>query len=480
MFQLINSIVHEFRICFKRTKTWQWFLVIIMGFMLRYDHRGVTSIIAALRLKPKLYHTMLHFFRSAGYKIEELYKKWIKVAINNGTIVRIAGRVVVLGDHIKISKEGRHMPEIQVLHQESDNSGKPEFIEGHCFAQVGAVMTNGHVSRNIPLMTQRQVSPPKREGKKKKDGDSLVVQMVKLIHETAKSIDEPVVAALDAYFSSESAWTTVDKTIMESGERLVEIVTRAQTNTVAFNIPEPPKVKKRGRPRKYGKKVVLYDLFSDTSKFVTTTMTMYGKRTEVKYLCMDLLWKPVKKLVRFVLVKTDDGYCVLMSTSLTLSPEDIIAIYALRFKIETSFDEQKNEVGSFAYHFWTTALPKRKRWSKKIEQPSDPKLQKRIEKAKQATDSFVCLCTIATGILTIIAFSYNRKIWQQYPGWLRTVRGSIPSIAVIKETLAQGLPIFIKRRPDLPMCSIISDRQREDKFLYDVVEIEEIVIENAS
>ena len=104
MFQLINSIVHEFRICFKRTKTWQWFVVLIMGFMLRYDHRGVTSIIAALKLKPKLYHTMLHFFRSTGYKIEELYKKWIKVAINNGTIVRIAGRVVVLGDHIKIPK----------------------------------------------------------------------------------------------------------------------------------------------------------------------------------------------------------------------------------------------------------------------------------------------------------------------------------------------------------------------------------------
>ena len=290
--------------------------------------------------------------------------------------------------------------------------------------------------------------------------------MVKLIHETAKSIGEPVVAALDAYFSSESTWSTADNTIMESGERLVEIVTRAQTNTVAFHIPEPPKVKKRGRPRKYGKKVVLYDLFSDMSKFITTTMTMYGKRTEVKYLCMDLLWRPVKKLVRFVLVKTNNGYCVLMSTSLTLSPEDIIAIYALRFKIETSFDEQKNEVGSFAYHFWTTALPKRKRWSKKIEQSSDPKLQKRIERAKQATDSFVCLCTIATGILSIIAFSHSRDIWKRYPGWLKTIRSAIPTIATVRATLAQDFHVLLPLCPHLPLFSIIKSKLRLVDFLY--------------
>lgn len=95
-------------------------------------------------------------------------------------------------------------------------------------------------------------------------------------------------------------------------------------------------------------------------------MALYVKQAVVHYLCLDLIWKPVKKLVRFVVVESDNGSCVLMSTSLTLSPEDIIAIYALRFKIETSFAEQKNDMGCFAYHFWTTALPKRKNGKKLI------------------------------------------------------------------------------------------------------------------
>ena len=107
--------------------------------------------------------------------------------------------------------------------------------------------------------------------------------------------------------------------------------------------------------------------------------------------------------------------------------------------------------------------------------------QLKVEDTKQAMEVHICLGTIATGILTIIAFIYNRKIWQRYPGWLRTVRGSIPSIAVIKETLAQDLPAFLRRRPDLSMCSIINERQREDKFLYDVFEIEEgLELENVS
>jgi hypothetical protein len=84
-----------------------------------------------------------------------------------------------------------------------------------------------------------------------------------------------------------------------------------------------------------------------------------------------------------------------MSTSLSLSPEEIIAVYALRFKIETSFDEQKNDMGCFGYHFWTAALPKRKRWRKsEVEEPTDERSQRRIVDAKQAIDSFVCLCTI--------------------------------------------------------------------------------------
>ena len=421
-------------------------------------------MISALRMEPRLYHKMLHYFRSTAYTNSELYAKWIEIAKKYANLTRIAGRVVLLGDHIKIPKEGCHMPDIEILHQDSQNSGKPEYITGHNFGQVSAVTTNGKVSRSLPLMTEQQKSPPRQEGTKDPDGDTLVVQMVNLVHKTAQSLKEPIVVALDAYFSSERAWSAADKTITETGEKLVEIVTRAQTNTVGYTVPELSKTKKRGRPRKYGARVVLYSLFSDMSVFKQTTMKLYGKETVVRYFCRDLIWKPVKKLVRFVIVETGNGRCVLMSTSLTLTAEQIIAIYALRFKIETSFDEQKNDMGCFAYHFWSSAQPKFRKW-KKSEPPADARAKARIENTRRATRSFVCLATIATGILTIIAFSYNRDIWKRYPGWVRTLRSNIPTIAVVKKTLAQDFHICLPC-VDLPLFNIIRPLRRSVDFLF--------------
>jgi hypothetical protein len=467
MFQLLDSILHEFRACFKRNKTWKWFVVAVIGFMIRKDQRGVTSIISSLRLDPRHYHTLLHFFRSRGYKVTSLYDKWIKAATKQSEMERASGRIVLLGDHSKVVKEGRRMPGIQILHQESENSGKPAYIEGHNFGQVSAVITSGGVSRSLPLITELQKSPPRKEGTKKPDGDTLVTQMVNLIHRAAESLGEPVVAALDAYFSSGAAWAAADRCLSGTGERLVEIVTRAQSNTVAYNAPKPLAEKRRGQPRKYGDKIVLHSLFSDLSRFDQTSMVLYGKQSKVNYTCLDLIWMPVKRLVRFVIVKSDSGKCVLMSTSLSLSPEEIIAIYALRFKIETSFDEQKNDMGGFGYHFWTAALPKRKRWKKfGAEQPTDERLARRIVDAEQAIDSFVCLCTIATGILSIIAFSHSREIWKRYPGWIRTLRSLIPTTATAKETLAQDLPSVLRFCSHLSFCSIINSYNRNEDFLF--------------
>jgi len=79
------------------------------------------------------------------------------------------------------------------------------------------------------------------------------------------------------------------------------------------------------------------------------------------------------------------------------------------------------------------------------------------------------MCTIATGIITLIAFSHNCEIWKRYPGWLKTIRSSIPTIAIVKETLFNELPLFLTQFPRVPFCSIINSRRRNDEFLYEDV-----------
>lgn len=84
-------------------------------------------------------------------------------------------------------------------------------------------------------------------------------------------------------------------------KRLLHVLTRAKKNIVAYE-PAAPKGD-RGRPSVCGKKIILASLFAQEKKaFVPTVLRLYGKKTPVSYCCLDLIWKPAKEKIRFVLV----------------------------------------------------------------------------------------------------------------------------------------------------------------------------------
>jgi len=52
-------------------------------------------------------------------------------------LYRECGRAVLVGDRVKQAKEGRFMPGVKKLFQESEDSSKPEYIFGHMFGGLG-------------------------------------------------------------------------------------------------------------------------------------------------------------------------------------------------------------------------------------------------------------------------------------------------------------------------------------------------------
>src|SRR5207237_3586557 len=90
----------------------------------------------------------------------------------------------------------------------------------------------------------------------------------------------------------------------------------------------------------------------------------YGQHpVTLQYRVWDLLWRPAGRLVRFVAVlHPSRGSCLLMCTDTSLDAIEIIRLYGLRFKIERSFKQAVRLIGSFAYHFWMSAMqPLRRR-----------------------------------------------------------------------------------------------------------------------
>jgi hypothetical protein len=86
-----------------------------------------------LGLQAKCYDRLVKTFHSSAIKVDLLAALWAGVVLKLAStlLYRSNGRIVVVGDGIKVSKEGKKMPAVKLLHQESQSNSKPPYIMGH-------------------------------------------------------------------------------------------------------------------------------------------------------------------------------------------------------------------------------------------------------------------------------------------------------------------------------------------------------------
>ena len=151
MVEFLEQSLLAFRECFRRKAAFRWFVMLVITFILRDDHLGVTSAIRVLVLDPSRYYGALHFFRSAAWSTEALRQKWYQIVAGSGKALRVNGKAILAGDGVKQSKEGRHMPGVKKLHQESEDQTKAEYIFGHFFGAVGILVGSADHTLCLPL-----------------------------------------------------------------------------------------------------------------------------------------------------------------------------------------------------------------------------------------------------------------------------------------------------------------------------------------
>ena len=464
MWEYVNSVFIAFRGCFSRKATFHCFVVIVLGFMLRCDLTGISSIIRTLALMPVEYENLVHFFRSSAWSLLALKQQWIRFVGSSGVLFTENDMPILIGDGVKQSKEAKKMPGVKRLHQESENSGKAEYIFGHMFGTIGVLVGNVGKLFCLPLSASLQ------------DGDELirkwdnedyepvshVVQIIRDAFSAAVKLGESILL-LDAYFFTAPLLKDMAKQALELGINL-SVVIRAKISTVAYKLPVPHKG--RGRPRKKGEAIKLKQLF-DTAKenFIQAQVWLYGKEEAIEYLCMDLLWGAgLYSLIRFVLVKSGDKKLILVSTNVSFTPEQILRLYGYRFKIEVTFRTLKQLLGAFCYHFWSVSMPKLNRFAKKGEK--DPLLEvknkkerMRILEAFSAIERYVMIALIANGILQLLSLKYSSIVEKSSFCWLRTTSAKVVSEATMSRFLRKDFFLQFHKLLHLPILQIIHSKQ---------------------
>ena len=451
------AAVNELRSACSRTRTFLWLVLSLAALSCRSDNAGVTSFVRVLNFRPEAYHRFLHFFHCTGIDLELLTAAWVRLCLVLFRPVEADSRLICLADGIKAPKEGKKMPAVKSLHQQSASNTKPEYIMGHSFQAISLLVqtSGGHVA-SVPMASRIH------EGVvfSNRDQRTLLDKLVALLLPIAKNLHRKVLLVADAYYAS----VKVIRPLLKQGHHLL---TRAKSNAVAYFPAPTPSQRGKGRPRIYGDKVTLKDLAKDDAAFVSAPSPVYGENNvTLRYRCLDLLWRPVGHLVRFVIVKHPDrGMIFLMCTDLLIPPLQIIQLYSYRFKIELGFRQAVHVIGAYAYHFWMRAMkPLSRGQGDQYLHRTTEDYRSAVRRKLRAFHLHVQLGCIAQGLLQHLAINHTAMVWHHFRSWLRTIRPELPpSELIVASALRSSLPgFFASSAPDSNLGKIIQEFQRHE------------------
>ncbi len=397
-----------------RTTTFLWLVIVLAALCLRPDLAGVTSLVRSLGLSDASYYCLLHFFHSPALDLDRLTQLWRQTLqhLFRRCLVRVNGRPVVLVDGLKRPKEGRKMPGVKSLHQESRCNAKASFIMGHSLQAVALLVQVAGVCMAVPVAARIH------EGVvwSARDRRTLLDKLSGLL--LGLQWNCPLTVVADAYYAA----AKFARSLLANNHHLV---TRVRSNAVAYFPPSRPRSGKRRRGRRpiYGRKTPLQDWFRYRKQFIKASSPVYGESgITLRYYSDDLLWRPLGQLVRFVWVSHPTrGNLVLLCTDLTLNPLEIIRLYGWRFKIEVSFKQAIHTVGAYAYHFWMQDMTPIHRGSgKQYVQRKTQAYRAHVRRKLAAYERHIQLGLIAQGLLQYLAVSFPRVAWFNFHSYIRT------------------------------------------------------------
>jgi len=418
----------------RHARTFVWMVLVLVGLCCRADNAGVTSFVRVLNFGGLAYQRLLHLFHSTSLDLDVLTSCWVRLCLVLFRPVEVDSRLVCLADGIKAPKEGQRMPAVKYLHQQSASNTKPEYIMGHSLQAISLLVHSGGGQVAAVPLTSRI-----HEGLvfSNRDARTLLDKLVMLLFSITHASGRKVLLVADAYYAS-------GKVILPLLAKGHQLLTRAKSNAVAYLPVSQPTVRGKGRPRIYGKKVRLRDLAKEHAAFICAPSPVYGEHdVTVRLRVLDLLWRPVGRIVRFCIVHHPvRGTIFLLSTDTTLEPLEMLELYGYRFKIELGFRQAVHVIGAYAYHFWMTDMKPVRRGSgnQYLHRTSEPYRQA-VRRKLRAYHVHVQLGCIAQGLLLHLSINHTAEVWRCFRSWLRTMNPALPpSELIVANALRSTIP----------------------------------------
>lgn len=166
----------------------------------------------------------------------------------------------------------------------------------------------------------------------------------------------------------------------------VVVVSRLRKDAALFDLPSPPKQRRRGRPRKYGtQRLHLQRRAAHPSGWQTVDCFLYGQRVTKTIKTFLATYRPADGVIRVVIVKEEDGCQFFFCSDPQATPQGIVETFADRAAIEQDFHDVKEvwgagqqqvrniwtNIAAFNLNLWVHTLVECWAWTKPVESIRD-------------------------------------------------------------------------------------------------------------